>query len=182
MFKLPIAFENIDGETTVEEHYFNISLSEATDLATEEGDNSFFALLQRVTAGATGANIIKGLKEIVRRSYGIRNDKNQFRKDEYATDDFMQSEAYDALFTRMITEPAFAAEFVNGIFPKDLLDKVGKMTGSTPTSEPAVIERDIESYSQKEFMQMPAEEFDALRKKYKTNAPPAMMMAAFNRL
>jgi hypothetical protein len=123
MIKKAITFEDFDGKTVTEDHYFHLSKSEliAMELSEEGG---MAAKLEGIVKGNNGAHIINTFNEIIRASYGQRDPVNasKFFKSTKIRDEFMSSLAFDALFQELMTDAQAAANFVNGLVPKDLAD------------------------------------------------------------
>ena len=121
MIKQSITFEDFDGNTVTEDHYFHLSKSELIDM--QLGDDSLSDRLQAIGANAKGADIIKAFKEIIEASYGQRvpGMASQFFKSEKISREFMSSLAFDAFLTTLLTDPQAAINFINGVMPKDLM-------------------------------------------------------------
>ena len=121
MIKQSITYENFDGETVTEDHYFHLSKSELIDMELAE-DGGMSAKLQRITASNNRAEIMQIFKQIVGASYGQRVDGSgsEFYKTPEISAAFMGSLAFDAFLTTLLTDVSVAVRFVNGIIPKDL--------------------------------------------------------------
>ena len=121
MIKQSITFEDFDGNTVTEDHYFHLSKSELIDM--QIGDDSLSDRLQAIGTNAKGADIIKAFKEIIEASYGQRvpGSGSQFFKSEKISSEFMSSLAFDAFLTTLLTDPQAAINFINGVMPKDLM-------------------------------------------------------------
>ena len=66
-------------------------------------------------------------KGLILDSYGEKSaDGIQFEKSDSIRKRFEQSEAYSELFMELATNSESAANFINGIIPKDLRDQVAK--------------------------------------------------------
>ena len=130
MLKKTITYEDYDGNTRTEDLYFFISKSELMDMefATPGG---FAKKLERVTKAQDGAEIMKIFKEIILKAYGEKSeDGRSFIKKRNGVDlseQFEQTEAYNQLYTELLTNPDKASAFVNGIMPKDIMNEVNKM-------------------------------------------------------
>lgn len=65
--------------------------------------------------------MIKMFKEIIDLSYGVKStDGRRFIKNQEVLDDFRQTEAYSVLFMELATNSEAAAEFINGVVPKEV--------------------------------------------------------------
>lgn len=121
MIKQDITFEDFDGNTVTETHYFHLSKTELIemDLGTDGGLDK---KLTTIVASGNGAEILRTFREIVASAYGERvpGSGTEFFKKKEVTDRFMGGLAFDALLMKLATDAGFAAEFVSGIIPKDL--------------------------------------------------------------
>ena len=84
---------------------------------------------------------VKGLLEATRNliylSYGEPSvDGRRFIKNEEVKNNFMETNAYPVLFMELATDAKKAAEFFNGIIPKDLAEMVNKITEKYPDATP----------------------------------------------
>jgi hypothetical protein len=119
MIRKEITFENYDGEEVTEEHYFHLSKSELIDMElAEEGGLS--GKLTTITQTGDGKQILEAFRNIIGKAYGIRESGSKFRKSEEISQDFLDSLAFDALFSEFLVDPNSAAAFINGVVPKDL--------------------------------------------------------------
>lgn len=125
MLKQIIKFEDFNGDMQSETHYFNLTKSEIAELELREDGTNFSDYMSDIMKHENGGLIIRAVKAILKASYGIREDDGKrFRKSEEAWKDFVSTGAYDELYYRMITEPDYAADFVNAVFPSDLVAKL----------------------------------------------------------
>ena len=122
MIKKTITFEDFDGNEVIQDHYFHLNKSELIDMELSE-KGGLSSKLEEIVAGGDATLIISTFNNIIRSSYGQRDPANpqKFFKSESLSADFMGSLAFDALFTELMTDPQAAAEFVNGLIPKDIL-------------------------------------------------------------
>jgi hypothetical protein len=121
MIKKELRFEDFDGNLVVETHYFHLSKSELIDMemSAEEGmSDKYMKLLNAGNAG----EIISAFKDIISRAYGQRVPGNgvAFNKSPQISENFMNSPAFDALFTELMTSETAAGDFVSGLIPNDL--------------------------------------------------------------
>jgi hypothetical protein len=125
MLRQTLTYKDFNGEEQTEDFYFNLTQAEA--LATElsgEG-NSFSSYMDRVIKAKNGREIISGMQEIIKLSYGERSvDGSRFEKSPEILMRFTSSNAYSVLFMKMATDAGFAAEFANGITPEGLDEAV----------------------------------------------------------
>ena len=121
MIRKVITYTDFDGNEVTEEHYFHLSKSELLELALSE-DGDLAAKLKKMVADGDLKKILSTFKDIVAAGYGLRDkeDARKFRKSKETTDEFLDSLAFDELYTELMTSETAAAEFVNGMVPGDI--------------------------------------------------------------
>lgn len=136
MIKETITYEDYNGVSRTEDHYFNLTEAELTEM--EMSINGGLAeMIQRIVAAQDAPSIIKIFKDLIVKSYGQKSlDGKRFIKiDENGrrlADDFVQTEAYSQLFMKLATNADDAAKFVNGIMPAKLAEKVKNANNVLP--------------------------------------------------
>lgn len=125
MIKKTITYTGFDDKEHTGDFYFHLSTAELLDLeaGTEGGMSEFLTTTAR---SGDAQRIIKEFKKIIAASYGSRADDGSFEKDPASTDKFMKSPAFDAMFMELIIDPEKVTEFVNGIMPKGLVQKLNE--------------------------------------------------------
>lgn len=175
MLKLPIKYKDFNDEDCQDIFFFNLSKAELIRLnfeLGEDGDQDLGATMKRIVQSDDKRKMIKMFETFVLRSYGIRSeDGRKFTKSEEATKEFQASPAYDELFLKLVTDAKYAAMFVNGIMPSDLV-KQALEDADTPaeykeifkqaTEPPKPIEKKGDGYTQAEVDKMSPEELKAL--------------------
>ena len=118
MLKKEITSTDFNGVTTTETYYFNLTQAEVMEM--EMGTTgSFSETLQRIIDARDTASIIKVVKDLILKSYGIKSlDGKRFEKSPEISEAFTQTNAYSVLFMELATDDNAAAEFVNGIMPE----------------------------------------------------------------
>jgi hypothetical protein len=139
MIKKTITFEDFDGNSVTEDHYFHLSKKELVDLEMSE-TGGLSSRLEQVTRSNNGQEIMSTFTWLISKAYGQRDPHNptKFFKSDKITQEFMTGPAFDQFFTDLVTHPETAAEFVNGLFPKDLAKLVEKAQASGSTVEQIV--------------------------------------------
>lgn len=122
MLKKNIKYIDYDGVERDEDFYFNLSKAELMEMqASMEG--GFKAYLEKIVKSLNVKEIMKVMKEIILKAYGIKSDDGKrFIKSEEISIAFSQTEAYSNLYMELCTNAAKAAEFVNGIMPAGLTE------------------------------------------------------------
>lgn len=124
MIKKTIVYDDLDGVSRSEDFYFNLSVSELTDMASDE-DNALVAKLVALGESEEGAHIMRLFKDIVGSAIGQRSeDARRFVKSAQITEEFITSEAYNALLIEFITNPTVATDFINNLIPANVLKLV----------------------------------------------------------
>lgn len=127
MLKKTIKFTDYNGNDREEDFYFHLNQAELVEL--ELGTKGGLAETIEVIANTQSTpELIEIFKKIILKAYGERvGDSRVFKK---LNEDgkplyinFMQTEAYSVLFMELATDSKAAAEFVNGIVPRDLAEK-----------------------------------------------------------
>lgn len=124
MLKKKIKYTDYNGNEREEEFLFNLTKAELMEM--EMGTAGGLAeMIKSLIASQNAPEIIKIFKEILNKSYGEKSaDGKRFMKTDEKGNPlyigFSQTEAYSNLFTELATDSKAAAEFVNGIIPKDL--------------------------------------------------------------
>lgn len=128
MVKKTVTYKDYKGTERTEDFYFNLNKAEVMEM--ELGVNGGMAeMIQRIVDAKDGPTIIKIFKDVVLRSYGkISDDGRQFIKNEKLKNEFAQTEAYVEIFTTLATDSKAAADFVNGIMPKEAVKNNAVLT------------------------------------------------------
>lgn len=121
-----IKFTDFLGKEREAEYYFHLSEAEAfkADLKTTGG-------LERKLKSMTERQDVPGfaamLDNIILSSYGhISDDGESFEKDPVATKKFQESKAYDIIFKELVTDGNKCIEFIKGILPKEMQDRINE--------------------------------------------------------
>ena len=119
MLAKTIKYTDYNGVERKEPHYFNYNKAEIAgmELSTAGGLSE---MIKKITEAQDGPSIMKLFKDIILGSYGVKSpDGKQFIKSDELSKQFSQTEAYSELFMELVTNADAAAEFVNGIVPKN---------------------------------------------------------------
>lgn len=124
MLKKTITYEDFNGVERKEDFYFNLSKAEIMEMqfGTVGGLD---VMLQKIVDAKDVKSIMNTFKMLILKAYGIKSDDGRrFIKSEEIAKDFEQTEAYSILYMELATDDNAAAEFVNGIMPKDVVAEV----------------------------------------------------------
>ena len=122
MIKQTVAYTNFEGEEVRSTYYFNLTMAEIVDLETQ--GKGFSNRLRNIINEKDSRKIVEIVKEIILLSYGKRNEDGDFIKNSTVREAFASSEGYSALFMELAFDEKKLAAFVNGVMPKQMLDKV----------------------------------------------------------
>lgn len=124
MLRKNIKYTDYDGNERNEEFLFNLSKAELMEmqLGVDGGLDEMIAALVKTQ---NVPEIMRIFKKIILKAYGEKSaDGKRFIKTnkdgQSLGDEFAETEAYSVLFTELASDSKAAAEFVNGIIPKDL--------------------------------------------------------------
>ena len=125
MLKREITYTFIDDEdkevTETGVYYFHLSHEELLEWQSKYKEPLGEAL-QRIIKSADQEQMFAFFKKVLLDSYGVREDGGRtFFKSEEIKSKFAHSAAYKALFIELSSNEDAAAQFINGIFPKDLI-------------------------------------------------------------
>ena len=128
MLKKIITYTDYNGVERTEPFYFNLSKAELMEM--ELGVTGGMAeMLDKIIAAKDAPSLMKTFKEMIMKAYGIKSDDGKrLIKSEELSIAFTQTEAYSVLFMELITDDKAAADFVNGIIPNEIKDKVAAQT------------------------------------------------------
>lgn len=126
MLKKEIKYMDYDGNERAEVFYFNLNKAELMNM--ELGEKGGMAeMLTRIVATQDVPAISKIFQDLILKSYGEKSpDGKRFIKSEALSKEFSETEAYVNLYMELATDANKAAEFINGIIPKDITEAAKK--------------------------------------------------------
>ena len=134
MLKKTFKFVDYNGNPRTEDHYFNLTQAEVTELELSV-DGGLTAMINRVVQAQNGRQIIDTMKDIILKSYGVKSpDGRRFIKNQEVRDAFVQTEAYSQLFMELATNAQAASDFVTGIIPAKTDEEPSAETPALPDS------------------------------------------------
>jgi len=144
MFKKTITYEDFSGGTVTEDFYFNLSKGEVVAMEMASSDGGYSGLLERIIKEKDNSKMVSIFQDIILKSVGRKSaDGRKFVKNDQIREDFASTNAYSELFVELATQAGAAAEFVNGLFPKKLLDEAAKDVQSVKIEAPAEKPKDL---------------------------------------
>ena len=128
MLKKNIKYVDYDGNKRAEDFYFNLNKAEVIELqlGTVGG---LTKTLEKIVQEKDTSRIIEYFKTLILKAYGEKSaDGRRFIKSQELRDAFEQTEAYSELFMELASNAKMAAEFINGVLPKEAVDAIGVET------------------------------------------------------
>lgn len=123
MIKKTITFTDYNGNQRTKDYYFNLTKAEIYEMQLSV-NGSFTAYIQKIIESEDSASIVAVFKELLLKSYGEKSlDGEFFMKNDELREKFACSEAYSILFTELATDDVAAANFINGVVPKEISEK-----------------------------------------------------------
>ncbi|WP_407413534.1 hypothetical protein [Methanobrevibacter sp.] len=131
MLKKTITFTDYNGEKRTEDFYFNLTKAEVTEMELEIS-GGMRAMLEKIIAAQDTPSLVKVFKDLILRAYGEKSadGKHFFKEDKDGhklVNLFVQTEAYSELFMELATNADAASEFINAIFPADIVEKAKEL-------------------------------------------------------
>lgn len=123
MRKETITYTDYNNVTRTEDFFFNLNEAELTAL--QYGvDGGMKEMLERIVKSNDNKQIMACFHELIAKSYGEKSpDGRRFVKSKELSEAFMQTEAYNELMLRFMTDANYSAGFIN-----DVLADVTKRT------------------------------------------------------
>lgn len=126
MLKKEITYVDYNDTTRTETFYFNLSKAELAEMQLS-ASGGLETYIRNIVEAKDGASMVQIFKDLILKSYGEKSpDGKRFVKSKDISDGFAQTEAYSQLFMELITDDNAAADFINGIMPKDIQEELKK--------------------------------------------------------
>lgn len=132
MQRVTVTYEDFDGNQVQEELFFNLSKAELIRMELDS-PIPLSVMASRMQEKPGGTDTYRFATYLIAKAYGMRSDDGRrFRKTEQQTFDFEISPAYDALLEKFMADTDFAAGFIGGLLPKDLMDQARTLIEANP--------------------------------------------------
>ena len=130
MLKKTIEYIDYNGTKREEDFYFNLTKAELMEMEMSTA-GGLAEMIENIVKAQDAPAIIKIFKDLVLKAYGEKSaDGKHFIKVNDAgvplSIAFSQTEAYSNLFMELATDEKKAAEFINGIVPKETAEAAQK--------------------------------------------------------
>lgn len=118
MLKKVIKYTDYNGTVRQEPFYFNLSKIELAEMYTS-ASGGLDEYIKRISVEQDQAKLLEMFQTIIKKAYGKKSDDGRrFIKSPEILEEFLQSEAYPALFTEMLEDSKAASDFFEGIIPE----------------------------------------------------------------
>lgn len=135
MIKKTLKYDGLDGQPIVEDWYFNLSHIELSELE-ESRPGGLQAHLKKLLQESKMSAMILAYRDILKASVGKRSeDGKRMLKSQDISDEFIQSGACDALLTQLVTDGQSVSEFMAGIMPGQIADRLRGRTDEDVNAE-----------------------------------------------
>lgn len=130
MLKKTIKYTDFEDNVREEVFLFNISRAELAMMENSEV-GGFRKKLERIVNAQDNVAIMEVLRDIIHKSVGeVSPDGRRFMKSEEFARAFEETEAYSELIVELLGNDEKAAEFINGIMPKEIVAQAAQMADS----------------------------------------------------
>lgn len=127
MIKKTVTYNDLNGNERTESFYFHYYESEILEMELSV-DGGFAERIQRIIDAKDQPTLIRVIKKFVLDAYGVKSDDGrQFIKNEQERAKFEQCPAYSKIFMELVLNDKVAADFVNGVIPPEMADRVNKI-------------------------------------------------------
>lgn len=127
MLKKNIEYVDFNGNKVSEDHYFNLTKAELTEMEMSM-KGGFSAHLEHVLNVRDTPALMDFFKLLIVKSYGEKSaDGKYFRKSPEMAHDFVCSAAYDSLFNELLDtngDQSNLLKFVAAVVPPDMAQKI----------------------------------------------------------
>lgn len=137
MIKKTVTYFDFDNNERTETHYFNLNQTELIEMAMDIPEDVSAAVgtdpnqfdKEAVATGLVEKMGQKGVmgfvKDLLLKSYGIKSeDGRRFIKTPAISEEFSQTIAFDTIFMELMADDKAAADFVNGVIPTNVIEKM----------------------------------------------------------
>lgn len=140
MLKHTVTYTNIDGVEVQKDLYFNLGANEILEKESLSGD-TYAHKLEQIAESDKLSEIYPTILEFIQSGYGVRTEDGEFFKDDTGADwkKFKSSLPFQALMDNLLMDPSNngnrLAEFITGMLPKELANKINE-SNSVPGFRP----------------------------------------------
>ena len=122
MISYKVTYDDFDGNSRTEKHYFNLNKTELTMLNARYG-GSLKNAIARLSMTENAKELMDILMDVFKTSYGRMDDDHvHFRKSDQIWEDFASTPAFDKLFMEVMGSDEESAKFMRGVLPSNADD------------------------------------------------------------
>lgn len=124
MLKKTMTYVDFDGNPRTEDFRFNLTKAELAEMQMSES-GGLEQMLNNIVSAQDIPKMAAAFKELILKSYGVKSpDGKRFIKNAQIREEFEQTQAYSDLYMLLATDDKEALNFIRGIIPADLNDKL----------------------------------------------------------
>lgn len=127
MYIVKRKYTDYNGVEREEEFCFHLNKKEMTEFVLTDGEYTLDQVIEQLGKERNNKKIMEIFDDLIKRSYGQKSlDGRRFIKNEEILNDFTQTEAYSDFFLELCSNAKTAADFINGIVPKEVAEEMIK--------------------------------------------------------
>ena len=124
MIKKTMTYVEFNGVERKEDFYLHMTEAELMEWETSI-DGGLSGAINKILELQDTKGLMNTFKMLITKSYGEKSpDGRRFIKSPELLESFIQTQAFSDLYMELATDDKAAAEFINGLIPKSLMDKV----------------------------------------------------------
>lgn len=124
MIKKTVTYKDYNDVERTESFYFHYTEAEILDMEMSV-EGGFAERVQKIVDAKDQSSLLKVIKNFVLDAYGVKSENGKrFIKNNDVKAEFVECPAYSMIFMELVTNDALAAEFVNGVVPDSMKDRL----------------------------------------------------------
>lgn len=125
MLQKTIKYEDYNGNQVSKDFWFHMNKADIAEFKYRKDGSDMVDVISRIMANENIRGILDILKEIARASVGRKSeDGSRFIKDDEARSELFDTDAYSELMYELLSDERNAADFIQGVLPKDVAKQV----------------------------------------------------------
>ena len=126
MITKTVSYMDLNGNERTEKFYFHFYESEIMEMELSV-EGGFADRIQKIIDAKDQPSLIRVVKKFVLDAYGVKSDDGKrFIKNDEVRDAFVQNPAYSKIFMELVLDDKVASEFVKGVVPPEMADRIKK--------------------------------------------------------
>lgn len=131
MLKKEVNYTDFDGNEVKDVLWFHLNEIEIKEMD-KDISGGLIKYMEKIIDTDNADALIDIFKDLMIRSYGIKTpDGKHFYKNDEIKNDFIHSAVFPKLYMEFITNTNAAVDFINGIVPADIRNKMAEMESSS---------------------------------------------------